>query len=82
MIFGWSVGPNFDYAAQETGQWYGFAGPFTTLTGGGGEPPVSLADSFTGMTIIGQREVVPEPSSVGLLALGFWTVLALRARRV
>src|SRR5262247_537046 len=62
-------GTEFDTSAT-LGSWYGYAGPFTTLTGGGGLSPVSLADSFRGMTIIGSWAIVPEPSSFALALLG------------
>ncbi len=55
FIFAWGPGTNFDSCAS-LGIWCGSAGPFTTLSGGGGQPPVSLADSFTGVTIVGSTD--------------------------
>ena len=82
VMFAWgSEWENFNSAAT-AGLWYGYAGPFTTDTGGGDLPARSLADSFRGMTIIGSWEVVPEPSSFALLAFGFWTVFTFRLRRI
>ncbi len=55
FIFAWGPGTNFDSCAS-FGIWCSVAGPFRTLTGGGGQPPVSLADSFTGVTIVGSTD--------------------------
>jgi hypothetical protein len=55
FIFAWGPGTNFDSCAA-FGIWCGVAGPFTTLTGGGAQPPVCLAASFTGVTIVGSTD--------------------------
>ncbi len=68
VIFAWGLGDNFDEYAS-LGLWYGFAGPFTTPTGGAGQPPVSLAGSFTGV-IIAANYLVPEPSILTLALVG------------
>ncbi len=78
-IFAWGLGDNFDEYAS-FGLWYGFAGPFTTLTGGAGQPPVSLADSFTGITIAGSPFLIPEPSSPVLVLIGVGMLAAWRRR--
>jgi PEP-CTERM motif len=78
IIFAWDGGLTFDDNLN-WGTYYGVAGPFTTLTGGNGQPPVPLADSFTGMTIPGTYNV-PEPSSFALALVG-GALLALKRKR-
>ncbi len=80
LIFAWGIGNTFDEAVHVWGEYYSAAGPFTTLTGGNGQPAVSLADSFTGMTIPGTYNV-PEPSSFALALLGGGLLVGLRRRR-
>jgi MYXO-CTERM domain-containing protein len=79
VIFAWGLGDNFDEGAS-LGLWYGFAGPFTTLTGGAGQPPVSLADSFTGVTIAGAPYLIPEPPTLAVALLGAGMVAGWRRR--
>ena len=81
IIFAWEGdSPTFDQNFHDIGLWYDVAGPFTTLTGGDGQPAVSLADSFTGMTIPWSL-AVPEPSSFALALLGGAMLALLRRRR-
>ncbi len=81
IIFAWGGdSPTFDQNFHDIGLWYNVAGPFTTLTGGNGQPAVSLADSFTGMTIPWSL-AVPEPSSFALALLGGGLLALLRRRR-
>jgi PEP-CTERM motif len=81
IIFAWEGdSPTFDQNFAVNGLWYNVAGPFTTLTGGNGQPAVSLADSFTGMTIPWSL-AVPEPSSFALALLGGGALVALRRKR-
>ena len=81
IIFAWGLlGDTFDDNLIGWGTYYGVAGPFTTLTGGNGQPAVSLADSFTGMTIPGTYNV-PEPSAFALAILGGGVLLVFRRKR-
>ncbi len=81
VIFAWEGNsPTFDQNFHDIGLWYNVAGPFTTLTGGNGQPAVSLADTFTGMTIPWSL-AVPEPSSFALAILGGGVLLVFRRKR-
>ncbi len=81
IIFAWGGdSPTFDQNFHDIGLWYNVAGPFTTLTGGNGQPAVSLADTFTGL-IIPWSLAVPEPSSSALAIFGGGLLTVLRRKR-
>lgn len=79
-IFAWGPNDTVDecYYNIVNGSW-GYSGPFTSLTGGGGVDPVSLAASFREMVLIAPGGV-PEPSALSLAVLGGLLAFSLRSR--
>jgi hypothetical protein len=79
-LFAWGPYPTIrqNYEDWSGGSW-GFAGPFSTQTGGGGAPPVSLANSLP-ESVLPAPGPIPEPSVTALVVLGLGVVYKFRHR--